>query len=294
MANYVSLHPNFGKKPGYDKIGAWIIDETSAYFCDGEHFITVPAGVRPLEHVKSTHENWTFLDLKLAPGEYYPRMARPENWRLDDSPGINPASRQNKVLIETGRAQLVALQEQLERIFRTVHPIEKNFEAYGHDIRNLLILAATEVEAHWKGILKANGVKGESTNDYVKLLPAMKLDEYAVGLPFYPWLAPIKPFRGWSATGPTKSLGWYDAYNAVKHDRETLFEKATLYNAIEAVCACAVITFAQFGMSAFHDSRQLMTFFHRVEVPKWDPTEVYVVWRAEASTRGYRPVPYPF
>jgi hypothetical protein len=295
MVNYVALHPDFGKLPGYgDKVSAWIIDDTSAFFCDGEYFETVPPEVKPLDYVKSNLQNWTFLELKLAPGEYYPRMARPENWALNDSPGVNPARGQNKVLIETGRGQLVALRAQLERIFRTVHPIDKNFEAYGHDIRTLLILAATEVEAHWKGILKANGVNGVSTNDYVKLLPAMKLDEYAIRLPFYPWLAPIKPFHGWSDTAPTKSLGWYDAYNAVKHDRETLFERGTLYHAIEAVCACAVISFAQFGMSAFHDSRQLMTFFHRALVPKWDVTEVYVVWRAKGSTRAYTPVPYPF
>jgi len=194
--------------------------------------------------------------------------------------------------LETGRGQLVALREQLERIFRTVHPIDKNFDTYGHDIRNLLILAATEVEAHWKGILKANGAGGASTNEYVKLLPAMKLDEYAVRLPFYPWLAPIKPFQGRSNAAPTKSLTWYDAYNAVKHDREALFEQGTLYRAIEAVCACAVIMFAQFGRSGFHDSRQLMTFFHLTEVPKWDVTEVYVL--SGKASRPYKAVQYPF
>ena len=88
---------------------------------------------------------------------------------------------------------------------------------------NVLLLAATEVEAHWKGILKANRAKCDSTKDYVKLLPAMKLDEYAIGVPFYPWLNPIRPFLGWTTDGSTKSLSWYDAYNAVKHDREAAF-----------------------------------------------------------------------
>jgi hypothetical protein len=136
--------------------------------------------------------------MKFAPGEYYPRMARATTSHPHDTRAAHPDNQQNKVLIETGRGQLVALREQLERIFRTVHPTRKNFGAYGHEIRNLLLLAATEVEAHWRGILKANGVDGTTTNDYVKLLPAMKLDEYAIGLPFYPWLPPIKPFSGWS------------------------------------------------------------------------------------------------
>jgi hypothetical protein len=107
-----------------------------------------------------------------------------------------------------------------------------NFEAYGHEIRNLLILAATEVEAHWKGVLRANSQRADTTADYVKLLPAMKLNEYAVKLPFYPWLDAVKPFKGWSNSKTTQSLAWYDAYNAVKHDRETEFEKGTLLRAL--------------------------------------------------------------
>jgi hypothetical protein len=252
--SYIGVHPTI-RSAG----AVWVVDEKSVFLADGSKVGEVVPGADPLECVKSTHPDWTFQELKLAPGEYYPRMARTTSDDLNASPGVNPANLYNKILIETGRGQLVALREQLERIFRTVHPIEKNFDTYGHDIRNLLILAATEVEAHWKGILKANGVEGGSTKDYVKLLDAMKLDEYAVKLPFYPWLAAIKPFYGWSSAAPTQSLTWYDAYNAVKHDRETLFERGTLFHAIEAVCGCAVITFAQFGRSGFHDSRQLMT-----------------------------------
>jgi len=57
----------------------------------------------------------------------------------------------------------------------------------------------------------------------------MKLDQFAVVFPNYPWLPPFKPFNGWGATGkPTQELAWYDDYNATKHDRESAFERATL------------------------------------------------------------------
>jgi hypothetical protein len=39
------------------------------------------------------------------------------------------------------------LARQLDRIFQTIHPTERNMKVYGHDIRNLLFLAATEAEA---------------------------------------------------------------------------------------------------------------------------------------------------
>ena len=179
-------------------------------------------------------------------------------------------------LVQSGRGQTVALQEQLERIFRTVLPVQENYASFGHDIRNILILASTEVEAHWKGVLQANGARGETTGDYIKLYDAMKLGDYAIELPLYPWLGPIRPFGGWRADTPTRSLAWYHAYNAVKHDRETNFREATLINAVRAVCAVAVMNYAQFGLYA--DNRDIRVFFRLSAGPTWDPSEIYPIW----------------
>jgi hypothetical protein len=69
-------------------------------------------------------------------------------------------------------------------------------ECFGHATRNILILACTEVEAHWKKILEANGYENKergdrrlNTKDYVHLLDAMRLDQYVVNLNYYPWLS---------------------------------------------------------------------------------------------------------
>ncbi|WP_440131086.1 hypothetical protein, partial [Klebsiella pneumoniae] len=84
--------------------------------------------------------------------------------------------------------------------------------------RNVLIIAATEVEAQWKGVLKANGKNGKNTSNYVLLADALKLREFSIRLPFYPWLDPIRPFDSWyHSETPTKKLPWYDDYQAVKH-----------------------------------------------------------------------------
>ena len=114
----------------------------------------------------------------------------------------------------------------------------------------MLIFACTEVESHWRGVLVANGVTRDrfSTNEYVKLSAAMRLDVYAVSFPSYPWLKPVSPFLGWGTSGkPTEELAWYDAYNAVKHNRENDFVRSTLENAFGAVIACAIIIMVQFG-----------------------------------------------
>jgi hypothetical protein len=270
MLYYLGLHPD----PDTDMATVWSLDDKLATRIDAQQVNNILSGTPPnvvVEHLPG----WKFVPLKLEPGEFYPRMARPSSTYFKQSPGSNPDI--DRVLVETGRGQLTALREQLERILRTVHPNKKNFQAYGHDIRNVLILAATEVEAHWRGVLKANGAKGDGTKDYIKLLPAMKLDEYAILLPFYPWLDPVRPFVGWVPSPSTQSLPWYDNYNAVKHDRETNFERATLFDALNAVCAVAVMLFAQFGKSAFHNAREINSFFDLIEAPRWDESEIYPV-----------------
>lgn len=253
----------------------WFIDETTARRADGANeIVEIPRGVSPMAAVKSTRAGFEFYELELQPGEYFPRMARPH--RPADSPGSNPRNHSERPLIETIRGQLTALRSKLEDIFAVVHPTPTNFGTYGHEIRNLLILAATEVESHWKGVLTANGAPARNTHDYVKLSAAMKLNEYAIRLPFYPWIDPIRPFRDWvPSESPTKDLPWYDSYNAVKHDRENEFHRATLENALASVCACAVMTFAQFGTSGFHYRVEINSFFELAESPNWAWQEVY-------------------
>jgi hypothetical protein len=221
-----------------------------------------------------------FHKAKLQPGEFYPRIARPSDQHPHESPGSNPGTRNEANLIAVARGQLTALTRQLDRICQTVQPTEGTFGAFGHDIRNLLILACTEAESHWRGVLVANGINKDrfNTTDYVALKDAMRLNEYAVDFPNYPWLPPIKPFADWGSTGrPTQELTWYDAYNAVKHNRETEFERATLGHAFAAVTACVIMMAAQFGLSVgLGQQSELQAFFRLAAAPTWPLSEVYI------------------
>lgn len=167
----------------------------------------------------------------------------------------------------------------LEDICQTVYPAETNLTCFGGAIRNLLILACTECEAQWRGVLKANSYKdGEgmfSTKDYVLLFPAMRLGEYRVKLTLFPDLAAIAPFHEWDSSKASKSIAWYDSYNSVKHDREGQFSKATLTAAINAVCAIWVMIAAQFGQRATEMFTDLQAFFRFEQVPFWPFPEIY-------------------
>lgn len=238
-----------------------------------------------------------FHKINLQPGEYYPRIARPVDQHPTEAPGWSPGASRETNVVAIARGQLTTLTRQLDRICQTIQPVPSNYSAFGHDIRNLLILACAEVETHWRGVLAANGVNKDrySTQDYVALRRAMKLDEYSVTFPNYPWLEDISPFRGWGSSGrPTQELEWYAAYNAVKHNREAEFEKATLLHVFEALSACVVMMAAQFGLSSGLGQRsELQASYKFSMLPSWPPSEIYIYPYEEPAT-DWLPVLFDF
>lgn len=237
---------------------------------------------------------WLFLEARLQPGAYHPRMARP-SLISPLSPGVSPGTEREYNFVATAHSQLTVLSRQLGRICQTVHPTPQTFETFGHDIRNLLILSCTEAEAHWRGVLRANGVMRVrlTTADYVRLLPAMKLDEYSVAFPSYPWLEAIQPYKGWGASGKaTPGLKWYAAYNAIKHDREGEFERSTLRHAFEALSACVVMMAAQFGpLAGSYPAPEPLSFFRLSAVPNWPLSDRYI---PPYDGAPWTPVNFPF
>ena len=174
-------------------------------------------------------------------GEYYPRIGRGTPWPYTAT--VHHAA------IASAEKQLALLCEDLDSIFSVIEPAPAQGDAYGHRIRNLLLLACTEFEAQCVGILSANNAspigRHFNTNDYVKLKDAMYLNQYELQLVRFPNWPRLSPFQGWTASSPTQSLTWYDAYNQTKHDRETHFPAATLSQTINAVAACVCIVNAQ-------------------------------------------------
>ncbi len=274
---------------GFAQTGSGLVERFVAVDGDTAHLDIWPsslgtfkaeAGEDILTTLRNAVPELKLHKLDLGYGEYFPRMARPSSFLSEPSPGKNPDrsdSARNIRITSTG--QLHALIQELQAICRVVHPIEANFQVYGHEIRNLLIIAATEVEAQWKGVLQANGAQAETRIDYVKLSPAMKLPDYEVAIPWFPWLESIKPFVGWvpTAKGEKQCLPWYDAYNAVKHDRENAFHQGTLEDAFQALAACFVMLCAQYGWD-FARSPEAAgdSFFQLIKAPAWAPEQIYL------------------
>jgi hypothetical protein len=225
------------------------------------------------------NKSFVIHKLTLKPGQYYPRIARPNDQHPTQTPGNLPGDWKIDQTVFGALGQIRSLVGLLDQIVQSVHPVDANFNCFGTSIRNLIILAATECEAQWKGVLRSNGVTRAqlTTNDYVKLKDAMRLDEFEVRLRHFPWLSGFAPFKNWNSQSPTKSLEWYNTYNSVKHDRETHFEHATLLRAFEAVAALWIMIAAQFGIGALREFSDLGSYFELAKVPTWRYSDVYTL-----------------
>lgn len=91
--------------------------------------------------------------------QYYPRIFRPGGDYLPSSE-----------LAETNATGIEVLIDRMRQVFKVIEPDAANVQAYGHEIRNLLLLACMEVEAEWAAVLRANSYACSrmTTKDYVK------------------------------------------------------------------------------------------------------------------------------
>lgn len=184
------------------------------------------------------------------------------------------------------------LQKDLERLFEYIEPCDSNKQVYSHRTFELLLRAATELEANCKGILRANDYSSKSSlnmEDYWKINRAAKLCEYKVRLGFWsPEPLTLQPFGEWKES-IYKPLKWYQAYNAAKHNRDTAFHQSNLENTVQAVAGLLCILFAQFNIYSTHPYRSPSWFYiggeddmkgmdnsiFDIADPVWDESESY-------------------
>jgi len=203
------------------------------------------------------------------PGSYYPRIAR-ENIEFDYV---------SEEFLHDVRAYQ-NIQISLDNLFNYIEPSTENLNAYGHKIRELLILACTEVEYLLLKTLTDNGYnekKSYTTSDYIKCKDILKLDSFEVGLLQYPKLKRFKPFYGWNSEKPTQSLPWYCAYNSVKHNRNDSITHANLGHLLDAISAIHVLLESQYGRDIFHRWSSLTddrSIFETKVAPKWMCSEI--------------------
>lgn len=289
---------------GYE---AWYVEGEEAYRADHPKNPSDRSEYLKVDQAKSLEEQFResrirgdsvkVVELGMKPGHYYPRMARPTAGPImtpKRAPRFFPREGLYEIEIAGTIGQLLSLKSRLAEICQTVEPVGDNLKAFGHRIRECILIASMEVEAHCKGILRANGIRRSqlSTKDYVLVKEPLKLASYEVRFSSYPNVASVSPFRQWNAAQPTKSLGFYDAYNRIKHNRETEFSSGTLRHALEAVAACYILSIAQFGRQTIESRSQVLAEYFALErAHVWPAHEFYVQERDQIEAQ---PMNFPF
>lgn len=247
-----SIHRDHPRSYAY-RAGEFVV---SIYGRDAGLFV-LSSGLTVSQKTDADLDVWvraTFAANDVQPMQRGPGHAVRGVWR----PGLYFTPQVNEALGVTDTERLSAEQalqlliERLYDLFLYVEPTPQGLQSFGHKSRELLILAATEVENYWQRHARDAGMvatRGRSLNttDYVKLKQPLFLADYQVTLKPYASVAPIRPFAAWEAQTPTQSLPWYNAYNKTKHDRELHFHEASLERCLEAVCAAIVLFSVRFG-----------------------------------------------
>ena len=185
-----------------------------------------------------------------------PRLTRP--YRRIFRPGVGLGDYQLDPRYAANRVESIHALKVLERdlvlLLDYVAPRNDNLAVYSQRCFELLLRAATEVEANLTAILRANDYPGSrwDMTDYQKVEDATRLSEYEIR--FNLWEGDgraFSPFASWARGEPLK---WYSDYNKVTHDRGERFALANLKNVLEAVCGLAVVLYAQFEIQAFQST----------------------------------------
>ncbi|UVK81288.1 hypothetical protein LOY46_17115 [Pseudomonas sichuanensis] len=148
--------------------------------------------------------------------------------------------------------------------FRYLEPNTDNYKAYSNRMRELLILACTEIEANFSGVLEVNGIRPArsyyNTGDFAKLIRVLHLKEWGASLNHRVGCGNIYPFRDWNVNKGTQTLEWYHAYNKVKHDAFESLSLANFFNVYSAMSALYILLISQWGVSVFQDARLHVPF----------------------------------
>lgn len=148
------------------------------------------------------------------------------------------------------KRDLKLLIKKLDDILLYIEPDEEYLNVYSHKLRELLILACTEVENSWIYYMKLSGKYEENyvfkTRDYVKLCAPLYLKEYSIKFTRYPFEMSFSPFLNWDEGAPTASLSWYDDYNSTKHQKDAFFGRANLKNCLNALAANIILFAVRF------------------------------------------------
>lgn len=191
---------------------------------------------KSIEAVYDENFNLNFYEEERVIGEMYDKVWKPgldSNFPAQLSYTINEKN--------IAKRDLGILLGKVRELLQYVEPSTPSMTSFGYKMRELLILASTEVESYFKALTSPKSGHAQTTSDYVSLLTKVDTTKYEIGYVDCIQRYSCSPFKNWKVSAPTQSIAWYDAYNKVKHDKGSNMTKATLKNCLDAVAAAIIL-----------------------------------------------------
>ena len=231
--------------------------------------------------------NYSIKQYYLGPGNYYPRIYRPllntgisidrkcKNCLVKDNER-EQYFHNNYLKVIDYKNEYISIKERFFQICKYIYPSKANYNVYSSEIRTLLLIINTEIEAQMKSILQENGLikKAYRTKDFIKLNSILKLNQYCIKLRFFDELPESKPYYEWNEETPTTSLPWYNAYNEIKHDKYDKIISANFYNLYNSFSALATLLYAEFA-NFIDIKNEIESTWKIINEPKWEENEKY-------------------
>lgn len=178
------------------------------------------------------------------------------------------------------KRDLKILLEKAQDILTYIEPSSQSLQAYGYKLRELLILASTEVENILRFYTPNPTNKNLNTSDYIQIMQKVALNKYKISFIDCVNKFSCKPFENWNNASPTQSIQWYNAYNNVKHDKANNIDQATLENCLNAVAAVVILFCVRYSPYVlYHDTDSCSAVFKNsieVNIEKTTIDDIYI------------------
>lgn len=135
--------------------------------------------------------------------------------------------------------QYVLLEEEFQKTTTYVELDTQNNATFSNAFLKLLLGIGSEIDNVYKEIC---GITGRTDmNVYAPQIlqkyPGITTQKAGVKN----MTIQLVPFRGWNLAQPSQSLSFWDAYNRVKHDRISNYQKASLQNTLNALAGLFIL-----------------------------------------------------
>ena len=154
--------------------------------------------------------------------------------------------------IESHWNYFLAVERDLEVLSRFIEFDKRNFDCFSLEVARILLAASAEVDVVCKQICQVNDPKSSADNinayrdEMIQHHPV--ISQFSVEIPRFGLT--LCPWDEWKK--PAGVPLWWTAYNKIKHQRNSHYDRANLKNAVNAVAGLFVATLYLYPDQATH------------------------------------------